>query len=467
MLKLYNTLTRKKEIFKPLNGKRVNLFVCGPTVYDSSHIGHARTYIAFDMIVKYLKKLDFDVFYLQNITDIDDKIIKRAKENKTSWKEIAKRFEKEYLAEIKKLKIDSVSQYARATDHIKEIISQIERLLKNGYAYEIDDGIYFDISKFKNYGKLSGRSVLQAEDAVSRIDENKKKKNKGDFCLWKFYSGDKDEPKWQSPWQPGRPGWHIEDTAITEKYFGPQYDIHGGARDLIFPHHEAEIAQMETVSKKSPMVRFWLHAGFLTINSQKMAKSLGNFVTIKDFLKEHPARLLRFFFLKSHYRSPVDYSEKAILNAKKELERIDEFLEKLNGFASRSAKANAIGVSKRLRQAKIDFGKALDDDFNTPKALAVLFMMIRKLNAALDKNQIDKTQSKKILDFLKDVDKIFNFIFPEKKEKIPQTIKDLAKKREKLRKQKKWAEADKIRKEIEKSGFEIKDTVNSISIRKR
>ena len=317
MLKLYNTLTRKKESFTPKKGKKVNLFVCGPTIYDFSHIGHARTYIVFDAFVKYLKQKSFNVFYLQNITDIDDKIIIRAKEKKTTPRKLALLFEKEYLKDMKSLKVSSITKYARATSHVKEIISQVKRLLKKGFAYQIKDGIYYDISNFKNYGKLSRRTVLQAEDAVSRIDETKDKRNKGDFCLWKFSK--KGEPRWKSPFGLGRPGWHIEDTAITEKYFGLQYDIHGGARDLIFPHHEAEIAQMEAISGKSPMVNYWLHTGFLTVKGKKMAKSLGNFITIKDFLKDYSPRILRLFVIKSHYRSPIDYNEKLISQTKKEL----------------------------------------------------------------------------------------------------------------------------------------------------
>src|SRR4030042_5837800 len=285
MLKLYNTQNRKKETFKPGKGKKINLFVWGPTVYDFSHIGHARTYISFDVIVKYLRETGFDVFYLQNITDIDDKIIERAKKTKTSPQKLAEKFKKEYLKDVKDLNITSVSKYAKATDYTKEIISQAKRLMKKGYAYQIEDGIYYDISKFKNYGKLSGRTIIQAEDGVSRIDQAKNKKNKGDFCLWK--KSKPGEPKWSSPWFEGRPGWHIEDTAITEKQFGPQYDIHGGAQDLIFPHHEAEIAQMEAISKKHPLVQYWLHTGFLRVEGQKMAKSLGNFITIRDFLKEN------------------------------------------------------------------------------------------------------------------------------------------------------------------------------------
>ena len=246
VMKLYNTLSRKKEILRPRKAKSINLFVCGPTTYDLSHLGHARTYIVFDMIVRYLRKSGYNVFYLQNITDIDDKIIKRAKEQHVHWRNLSRKFEKKYFKDMTALNITSCNKYAPATKHIKQIISQVKRLLKKGYAYQIEDGIYYDISKFKDYGKLSRRTVLQAEDAVSRIDTAKGKRNKGDFCLWK--KSKPGEPFWASPWNLGRPGWHIEDTSITEKYFGPQYDIHGGARDLIFPHHEAEIAQMEAIS---------------------------------------------------------------------------------------------------------------------------------------------------------------------------------------------------------------------------
>jgi len=303
MLKIYNTLSRKKEIFSPLRqvrgkpkGKKVNLFVCGPTVYDFPHIGHARTYVVFDAFVKFLRQKGFKVFYLQNITDIDDKIIDRAKEKKITPKKLALLFEKEYLKDMKSLKVDSVTKYARATDYIKEIISQVKRLLDKSFAYQAKDGIYYDISKFKNYGKLARRTILQAEDGVCRIDQAKGKRNRGDFCLWKLSKNG--EPKWESPFGWGRPGWHIEDTAICEKHFGFQYDIHGGARDLIFPHHEAEIAQMEALSDKSPMVKHWIHTGFLTVSDKKMSKSLGNFITIRDFQKKYPYRVLRLFVLK-------------------------------------------------------------------------------------------------------------------------------------------------------------------------
>jgi cysteinyl-tRNA synthetase len=467
-LKVYNTLSREKEVFRPKKGKRVNFFVCGPTVYDFSHIGHARTYIVFDLIVKYLRKKGFNVFYLQNITDIDDKIIKRAKGKRVSPQKIAKNFEKEYLKDMKDLKINSVTKYARATDHIKEIINQIKRLFRKGYAYQIKDGIYYDISKFKNYGKLSKRTVLQAEDAVSRIDESKGKRNKGDFCLWKISKSG--EPKWKSPWGYGRPGWHIEDTAITEKYFGSQYDIHGGARDLIFPHHEAEIAQMEAISRKKPMVRYWLHSGFLTVRGQKMAKSLGNFITIRDFLKKNYPRLLRFLVLKNQYRSPIDYNEKLVSQTKRELERIDEFLAKLHALSKKQKKSPIRKIRDReffVGQAN-SFEKAMEDDFNTPKAVAAIFKLINRGNLLMEKNLLSRNQAREILDFLRKVDKIFNFIFwtPLTLRPIPKEVLKLVKKREKYRKIGQWKSADEIRKKIKQMGYRIEDTKEGPKIKK-
>ncbi len=465
MIKLYNTLSRKKEIFKPLKDKKVNLFVCGPTVYDFPHIGHARTYVAFDMISKYLREKGYDVFYLQNITDIDDKIIIRAKEKKTTAKKLALLFEKEYLKDMKTLKVNSITKYAKATDHIKEIIDQAKRLLSKGFAYQAKEGIYYDIAKFKNYGKLARRTVLQAEDGVCRIDLVKGKRNKGDFCLWKFSKPE--EPKWKSPWGYGRPGWHIEDTAIAEKYFGPQYDIHGGARDLIFPHHEAEIAQMEAVSGKSPMVKYWLHSGFLTVKGEKMAKSLGNFITIRNFLKNHPYRVLRLFVLKNHYRSPINYSEKLIRQTEKELERIEEFMNKIK-ISNFQVPAKQTQTKSKFQISKYErnFEKAMEDDFNTAKAIAVIFELIKKGNSLIAENSLDRTEAKEILEFLKKVDKIFNFIFEaKKKEKIPGEVLKLANEREKYRQEKNWKKADEIRKKIEKLGYWIEDTKKGVKIR--
>ncbi len=415
------------------------------------------------MIVKYLRHQGYKVFYLQNITDIDDKIIKRAKEKKKSWRQIARFFEKEYHKDMKSLKVDGITKYARATDYIKEIQSQVRRLLKKGYGYSIKDGIYYDIRRFKDYGKLSRRTALGAEDAVSRIDESKGKRNRGDFCLWKFKKPG--EPSWPSFWDNGgRPGWHIEDTAITEKYFGPQYDIHGGARDLIFPHHEAEIAQMEAISGKKPLVRYWLHTGFLTIRGRKMSKSLGNFITLKDFFKKWPARkcsqaaeILRFIVFSSHYRSPLDYSPNLAKEVEVNLRRLEEFLTQLREIKKSSKESH----KKLIENFERKFFNSLEDDFNTPKAKALIFDFIARMNKKIEEDKICRKEAERIYRFFKEINKIFgilDFRKIEQKRVLPKKIKELVEFREKLRTKKKWKEADELRRKIQKLGYKIKDT---------
>lgn len=483
-LKIYNTLSGKKEIFKPFKGKRVhpvkygkavispkaksfnrvNLFVCGPTVYDFSHIGHARTYIIFDCFTKYLRHLGFDVFYLQNITDVDDKIISRAREKEVAPKYLAEVFLKEYLKDMKFLGIDSVNKYAKATSYIKEIISQIQRLMDKGYAYRLDDGIYFDILQFKEYGKLSGRTALQAEDSTSRIDYSKDKKNRGDFCLWKF-NEHRHEPSWPSPFGKGRPGWHIEDTAITEKFFGPQYDIHGGGRDLMFPHHEAEITQMEAISGKKPMAKYWLHTGFLTLSNQKMSKSLNNFVLIRDFLKRNERKHLRFWVAKNLWRSPFDYSESAIMESKVSLERIEEFVRKVLAVKS-SRVAVSLKTKVNVRKYRENFYKNLDDDFNTPKAFAVVFDLIKDVNK---QEPISKKDASGLYEFFEEINEIFGIINFKylKQVAIPKEIKNLLLKREEYRKAGEWEKADQARLEIEKRGYLIEDTKEGPVLKKK
>ena len=461
-LKIFNTLTGKKDLFKPIKGKKVNLFVCGPTVYDYSHLGHARNYIAFDAFVKYLRQIGYSVFYLQNITDLDDKIIARAREKGVTPKDLAAAFEKEYLSDMKLLGVNSVSKYARATGYIKEIISQVERLEKKGFAYKIEgDGVYFDISKFKNYGKLSGRTALGAEDAVTRIDYSKDKKNRGDFCLWKLSS--ENEPSWKSPWGSGRPGWHIEDTAITEKFFGAQYDVHGGARDLIFPHHEAEVSQMEAISGKSPLVKYWMHVGFLTVDGQKMSKSLGNFITISDFIKRCPANYLRFFVVKNLWRSPVDYSESILVEVKTTVEKIEEFLRKIKAVKAAKSSKEAVLEVKKIREK---FYKELDDDFNTPQAFAVLFDFMKKMNLILEQEAISKKDASEVYKFFEEINNIFGIIdFRKVNRTVPAEIKKLAKAREDYRKKQEWQKADEVRQQIEGKGFLVEDTKDGPTVR--
>ncbi|HCC60040.1 MAG: cysteine--tRNA ligase [Candidatus Staskawiczbacteria bacterium RIFOXYC1_FULL_37_43] len=463
-LTIYNTLTGKKDLFKPMKGKKINLFVCGMTVYDYPHLGHARNYIVFDSFAKYLKKIGYNVFYLQNITDLDDKIIMRAKEKEVSPKDLAIAFEKEYFKSMKMLDINNVSKYARATSHIKEIISQARRLEEKGFAYEIKgDGIYYDISKFKNYGKLSGRTALQAEDSISRIDYSKDKRNRGDFCIWKF--SEENEPSWPSPFGRGRPGWHIEDTAITEKFLGAQYDIHGGARDLIFPHHEAEVSLMETLSGKVPLARYWMHVGFLTIEGQKMSKSLGNFITINDFLRRHPANHLRFFVLKNLWRSPVDYLESSMIEVKSALEKVEEFLRKIQDIKNKKQKKSNVGENL-IKKVKSDFYNQLSNDFNTAKALAVLFDFIKKENQNLEKNTVSQKKATEIYKFFEEVNDIFGILdFKKINRAIPAKIKKLAHAREKFRQNQEWQKADHARQEIEKQGFLVEDTKNGPSIK--
>ena len=431
-LKIYSTLSRKKEVFKSIKKEQVNLFVCGPTVYDYAHLGHAKTSVQFDFIVKYLRYKGYKVFYLQNITDIDDKIIKKANQEKTDWKEIVKKYRETYFQDIKALGVDSINKYANATDYISEIISQVKRLIEKKIAYKISDGYYFDLTKFKEYGKLAKRKILEKDDAVSRIDENPEKRNSGDFCLWKFKK--ENEPSWKSELGEGRPGWHIEDTAITEKYFGSQYDIHGGGLDLIFPHHEAEIGQMESISGKKPLVRYWMHTGFLKTNKAKMSKSLGNFSTIKDILKKYCPETIRYVFASTHYRKPLDFSDKILENAKLSYERLKNICEEIED-------------DKKINEKYLEeFEKAMDDDFNFPKALQVLWKIVR------DEKSEGKYQT------IKKIDEVFGLKLLEKEKiKISKEIQKIIEEREKARKNKDWKKADEFREKIKKFGYYIND----------
>ena len=446
MLKLYNTLTRKKEAFKPLKGKHVNFFVCGPTTYDHSHIGHAKSYVQFDVIVRYLRYLGYDVFYLMNITDIDDKIIRRSQEENEDWKVIARKYEKSFIEDMKSIGVDSVNKYARATDYIKDIQSQVKRLIDKGVAYKISDGYYFDLTKFSDYGKLARRTKQHAEDGVSRIDEHKEKRNKGDFCLWKFSK--ENENSWKWVLGDGRPGWHIEDTSITEKEFGSQYDMHGGGIDLIFPHHEAEIAQMESISGKKPLVKYWLHTAFLKINNEKMSKSLKNFVTIKEALKTYDGKVLRFFFASNHYRTPVNFSYDVLEQSKSAVQRLEETLRSLKG------KDNPSLIAK----TKNEFFKHLNNDFDTPRALAVVFNFVREVNK--------KGGGKQSKALLLEIINLFGLQLDVHAEKIPSSLLQLAEKREAARKAKNWKEADILREKIAEKGYLVEDAADGFRIRK-
>ncbi|MEE1157053.1 MAG: cysteine--tRNA ligase [Methanobrevibacter sp.] len=444
---IYSTLTRSKENFKTINENRVNLFVCGPTVYDDAHIGHGRTYISFDTIKRYLEYSGYAVFYIQNITDIDDKIINRSKESGIPAHDIARKFEKRYIEDMTKLNVTGVNLFARATDHLGEIIDQIQRLIDKGFAYESEDGVYFEIEKFEEFGKLSNRKIDELESHRELAETTKR--NEQDFALWKKREG-VDEPVWPSPWGDGRPGWHIEDTAITEYYFGEQYDVHGGGLDLIFPHHEAEITQMEAVSGKSPMVRYWLHTGFLNVNGEKMSKSLHNFITIRDLLNDWDADTFRFFVLSTHYRSPIDFSKDSLHQSQKSLEKIKKFYTSLDVEGS-----NAESDLEALTVAKKEFFNSMDDDFNTPKAIASIFVLISDCKS-IDLSDDDKIAVKSFLD---DVSQILgiDFTLEEVSAGSDDLLNLITDVRSELRAAKQYDLSDKIRDELNNLGYEIND----------
>ncbi|MDP3901697.1 MAG: cysteine--tRNA ligase [bacterium] len=445
-MKIYDSLTRqKKELKKPAKGP-IKLFVCGPTVYDRIHIGNARTYLFFDTLVHYLRSQNYKIYYLQNITDIDDKIIQQAREEKLLPSALAKKYALAYRQTIKRLGINEVSKYAPATKYIKEIIKQVQALIDKGYAYKLDDGYYFDIAKFKDYGKLAKRTVAQSEDSVSRIDENIAKHNRGDFNLWKFKKDD--EPSWPASFGAGRPGWHIEDTAITEYYFGPQYDWHGGGVDIKFPHHEAEIAQQESASGKTPLVKIWSHVGTLLVNGQKMSKSLGNFITINDFLEKYRPEILRYVILTHHYRSPLDYNNQLVIDTEKSLAGIVEFLAKLK-LANKTS-----GPKVDIENYNDKFLAALENDFNTPEAIATIFALINGVNPLIW--DLDKKTARNIAQWLKS--RLADLKISLKEPKIPFKIRHLAKKRELLRSNKQFVQADLLRKQIEGLGYTLEDT---------
>jgi len=468
-MKIQSTMTGNKENFQPIHNNRINLFVCGPTVYDNSHIGHARTYIAFDVVARYLKYKGFSVFYLQNITDVDDKIIQRAAETGASPRLLARRFEQRYLEDMRALGVTNVSYYARATEHVPEIISQIERLIEKGFAYETQSGIYFDESRFQDFGKLSHQSV---EDLMKhRIEPDPTKRNPGDFSLWKKRQ-DGEEVTWDSPWGLGRPGWHIEDTAITETYFGAQYDIHGGAMDLIFPHHEAEIAQMEATSGKKPLVRYWMHTGFLNVKGEKMSKSLGNFTTIREMLKKYEADAFRLFVLLAHYRSPIDFSEEALEQAGKSLERIrqaakiiEEQLESVSEPESSVTEPMDPSIDPSVAESRAKFLESMDNDFNTPYALRAVFDLVREVNRRINEKTISRKGLQDVGEQLREFGEIFGISFyaagkkpAEKSEDVTANLIELLiEMRQKLREKKEWQLADEIRARLNELDIVVED----------
>lgn len=447
----YNSLTRKKERFKPIKDNLVRMYVCGPTVYGPSHLGHAVTYIRFDFIRRFLEFLGYKVKFVMNITDIHDDILKKSRELKVPPQKLANKYTQEFFKDLESLKIKKAFKYPRVSEHLKEIIELIKILLQKGFAYETNDGIYFDISKFKNYGKLSGIK-LEKEITGTRVKTDKYEKEEvSDFALWKK---ENDEWLFDSPWGKGRPGWHIECSAMSIKYLGIPFDLHGGALDLIFPHHENEIAQSEAAHNKK-FVNFYLHSGLLYVNGQKMSKSLGNYIELKDYLKKNSAAFLRFFVFLHHYRSPIDFNEKNLKEAKNSFNSLREKIAKLIQIKNLKGKKEI-----KLKTYKVKILKALEDDFNSPLALSFIFSLLKEADDLLNKNELSENSRKEVLSFLKSLDKFLFFIFPW--ESIPLKIKNLVKKREKLRKNKKFNEADKIREKIKDLGYSLIDLQKTV-----
>jgi cysteinyl-tRNA synthetase len=453
-------MTGTEEEFKPIHGNRVNMFVCGPTVYDHAHIGHARTYLAYDVIARYLRFKGYSVFYLMNITDVDDKIIDRAKERGTHPLALSKHFTREFIRDLMLLNVSSVNLFARASEHIPEIIDQVKVLLTKDCAYVVDGDVYFNISKFPDYGKLSRQRPEELKK--HRIEPDPRKRDPSDFSLWK--GREKGELGWESPWGWGRPGWHIEDTAITETYFGPQYDIHGGAIELVFPHHEAEIAQEESASGKKPLVKYWIHTGMVNVKGQKMSKSLGNFVTIREVLEKYSPNVLRVFFASSHYQSPIDYSESNLQNAQDNYLRIaNAHSETQKSLVTAKSKENPEEVS--FQKITEDFAKqfieAMDDDFNTPVALSIIFSFAKKLENYAKENPEKNTLSE-ALGILNDFTSILGIEFSGNH--IPQVgiVEDLVNLivdvREVARKKGDWEMADEIRLRLGSLKITLEDT---------
>ena len=453
---IYNTLTKKKEEFKPLKPKEVTIYSCGVTVYDDCHIGHARSLYLYDTFRRYLKYLGYKVKFIRNITDIDDKIIKRANELKVSFSDLTKEYITKYYQDIESLGIAKADKEPCATMHIKDMVKAISSLIEKGYAYEVDGDVYFKVRKFTDYGKLSGQSIEAMLEAV-RVELDEKKQDSLDFALWK--KSKSGEPEYDSPWSKGRPGWHIECSVMSTKYLGQTFDIHAGGRDLIFPHHENEIAQAEALTGR-PFARYWMHNGLLTVSGQKMSKSLGNFITIRDFLSRYSADVLKLFFLTAHYSSPIDYTDEKIQIAKKNKEEIEQFL-------SQYLKGEKVKISKQDKE-KIDrvlaeFNQALADDFNTPKALGFIFEAINLGSSyrAQDKKGAHDYLRKNLIKLLK----IFGLsLKAEFDESIKKKVKRLAEERLGARKNRDYKRADELRLEIDKLGFVVVDTGSNYSI---
>jgi cysteinyl-tRNA synthetase len=467
-LRIFNTLNSKKELFEPLEAGKVRMYVCGPTVYDACHIGHARSVVVFDVIARYLKEKGYDVTYIRNFTDVDDKIIQKANQLGIDSTAVAERFIEEFYQDMDALNVQRATIEPKATDHIAQIVEFIEKLILKGFAYPINGDVYYSVEKFKRYGKLSGRK-LEDMEAGARIDIDERKQNPFDFALWK--SAKPGEPAWDSPWGQGRPGWHIECSAMSREYLGETFDIHGGGKDLCFPHHENEIAQSESLSGK-PFVRYWVHNGFVNINQEKMSKSLGNFLMIKDVLKSYHPETVRLFLLSNHYRSPIDFTDKAMDESSKGLDKIYALLERVE------KKVGPIFLVQDVEPGICwkRFCDAMDDDFNSARSIGIIFDTVRSLNRLLDQHEnnlpseVKQTLQSGLADIRRTGEILGMFLehptqyFDNKQTQVLEqksidhaVVAEMVEQREAARKSKNWEMADQIRKELVDMGISLED----------
>lgn len=455
-LQVYNTLTNQLEPFKPQKEGKVGMYLCGPTVYDFGHLGHGRSAVAFDIIRRYLEYTygENNVTFVTNYTDIDDKMINRANKEKITVPELADRIIPEYEADYASLGIKPATIQTKATDYISQMIEIIEKLIKKGHAYETEDGVYFEIETFKDYGKLSNQKLEELR-AGARVETDDNKRHPYDFALWKTEKPG--EPSWESPWGKGRPGWHIECSAMSRAELGQPFDIHGGGADLTFPHHECEIAQSEAALGVQ-FCNVWLHNGFITVDQEKMSKSLNNFFTLKDIFKKYDPRAVRYLFLTAHYRSPIEFSDTQLEQAQNTLDRLRDFINKLtNNRATPETPHHELKTT--LNTLVTDFETAMNNDFDTPSALAALFTAVKHFNKELAEGLLSIDETTQILETLRKLDTVFN-ILPEPQQELAPELQALITEREQARTDKDWSRSDELRDELADKGILIEDTPN-------
>jgi len=466
-MQIYNSLTRKKEEFKPIHEGKVGIYACGPTVYNYFHIGNARPFITFDVLRRQLEREGYEVTFVQNFTDIDDKMIKRANEEGITVKELADRFIAEYYTDAKALGIRPATVHPKATEHITEIIDLITRLIENGHAYAVPSGdVYYRVSAFPGYGKLSGQNMEDRETGASeRLNVETDKEAPEDFALWKAKKPG--EPSWNSPWGEGRPGWHIECSAMSMKYLGETFDIHCGGKDLLFPHHENEIAQSEGATGK-PYVHYWMHNGFINVDNQKMSKSLNNFFTVRDIAREYDLEAVRLFMLSAHYRSPINFSREQIEASNASLNRLytarNSIRFQIENGEDRPLNEEENAFIQRLQSYENKFDAAMDDDMNTADALGAIFEMVKDTNMSVVQGS-SKEAARAALKSLEAVCDVIGLL-TKKEDELPEEIARMVQERAEARKNKNWARSDELRDLITKAGYILEDTKQGQKVRK-